>query len=98
MTKARSQQPVGRALRQPGNANTGCVDGADVCELLLAELQARRQRLRKLLRLVWMEVEAAFVDHVLKLLSVHYASTKGLRDFSPIPTFFREKSRRGVAR
>jgi hypothetical protein len=58
MTKARSQQPVGRALRQPGNTNTGCVDGADVCELLLAELQARRQRLRKLLRLVWMEVES----------------------------------------
>ena len=58
MTKARSQQPVRRALRQPGNANTGCVDGADVCELLLAELQARRQRLRKLLRLVWMEVES----------------------------------------
>jgi len=58
MTKARSQQSIGKALRRPGNANTGCVDGADVCELLLAELQARRQRLRKLLRLVWMEVES----------------------------------------
>ena len=58
MTKARSQQSIGKALRQPGNANIGCADGADVCELLLAELQARRQRLRKLLRLVRMEVES----------------------------------------
>ena len=56
MTKARSQQSIRKALRQPGNANIGCADGADVCELLLAELQARRQRLRKLLRLVRMEV------------------------------------------
>ena len=58
MTKSRSQQSVANALRQPGNPNTGCVDGADVCELLLAELQARRERLHKLLHLVRMEVES----------------------------------------
>jgi hypothetical protein len=58
MTKPRSQQSTAKALRQPGNANTRCVDGADVCELLLAELQARRQRLQKLLRLVRLEMES----------------------------------------
>src|ERR1022692_2334189 len=41
-----------------GNANTGSGDGPDAGEPLLAELQPRRQRLRKLLRLVWMEVES----------------------------------------
>jgi hypothetical protein len=58
MTKARSHQPTGKTLRPPQNANTGGVEGDDVCELLLAELQGRRERLRKLLRLVWMEVES----------------------------------------
>jgi ribosomal protein L29 len=58
MTKARSHLPSGKALRQPGSANAGCVEGADVCELLLAELAARRERLRKLLLLVRMEVES----------------------------------------
>jgi hypothetical protein len=58
MTKPRSQQSIAKVLRQPANANTGCVVGAEVCELLLAELQARRQRLQKLLRLVRLEVES----------------------------------------
>lgn len=58
MTKARSHLPSGKALRQPGSANAGGVEGADVCELLLAELAARRERLRKLLLLVRMEVES----------------------------------------
>ena len=58
MTKPRSQQSTAKALRQPGSGNTGCVVGAEICELLLAELQARRQRLQKLLRLVRLEVES----------------------------------------
>jgi hypothetical protein len=58
MTKARYYQPIAEAFRQPGSTNTGPVDVADVCQLLLAELQARRKRLRKLLRLVRMEVES----------------------------------------
>lgn len=58
MTKARCHQPTGKTLRPPGSANAGGVEGADVCELLLAKLEARRERLRKLLRLVRMEVES----------------------------------------
>jgi len=60
MTKARSQQSIDieKALRQPGNVNAACIDSVDVCELLLAELQTRRQRLQKLLRLVCLEAES----------------------------------------
>ena len=58
MTKnARSQQSTGKALRQSGEANMACSQVSEVCELLLAELQARRARLRKLLRLLCTEVE-----------------------------------------
>ena len=57
MTKVRSQESLRKVSRQPGNANTACLDGADACELLLAELEARRKRLQTLLRLVWLEVE-----------------------------------------
>ena len=57
MTKARPQQTTGKALCQPRSANIACAQGADVCELLLAELQARRVKLQKLLHLVWMEAE-----------------------------------------
>ena len=55
MTKSRSQQSIQKALRLPRDANTGGVEGAEVCELLLAELQARRARLEKLLHLVCLE-------------------------------------------
>jgi len=58
MTKAPSHPPTGKTLRQKRNPNAACLEGADVCELLLAELEARRERLRKLLRLVRMEVES----------------------------------------
>jgi hypothetical protein len=57
MTKARPQRPIGKALRQPRSANIACAEGVDVCELFLAELQARRVRLQKLLHLVWLEAE-----------------------------------------
>ena len=54
MTKAGSQQePARKALRQPRNANIVCAKGDDVCELFLAELEARRVRLQKLLKMVW---------------------------------------------
>jgi hypothetical protein len=56
MTKAGSQQePTRKALRQPRSANIVCAKGDDVCELFLAELEARRVRLQKLLRMVWTE-------------------------------------------
>ena len=57
MTKVRSQESLRKVPRQPGNANTACLDGSDACELLLAELEVRRKRLQKLLRLVWAEAE-----------------------------------------
>lgn len=58
MTKARSQQePSRKALRQPRNANIVCAEGDDVCELFLAELEARRVRLQKLLKMVWTQAE-----------------------------------------
>ena len=56
MTKTGSQQePTRKALRQPRSANIVCAKGDDVCELFLAELEARRVRLQKLLRMVWTE-------------------------------------------
>ena len=59
MTKnARSQQSTGKALRQTRDANIACSQVSEVCELLLAELQARRARLRRLLRLLCTEVES----------------------------------------
>lgn len=57
MTKARPQQTTGKALRQPRGANLASAESVDVCELLLAELQAHRLKLQKLLHLVWMEAE-----------------------------------------
>jgi hypothetical protein len=58
MTKARPQEESARrALRQPHSANIVCAKGDDVCELFLAELEARRVRLQKLLRMVWTEAE-----------------------------------------
>ena len=57
VTKAKSQQPRGKATRQPRRADVASDEGGDVCELVLAELQARRVRLRKLLHLLQMEVE-----------------------------------------
>jgi hypothetical protein len=58
MAKARPQQPPTRkALRQPRSANVVYAKGDDVCELFLAELEARRVRLQKLLMLVWTEAE-----------------------------------------
>jgi hypothetical protein len=58
MTKnARSQQSTGKTLRQSRDASIACAEGGDVCELLLAELQDRRVRLKKLLNLLCMELE-----------------------------------------
>ena len=57
MTNARPQQTTGKTLRQPRGVNAASAEGVDVCELLLAELHARRERLQKLLHLVWVEAE-----------------------------------------
>ena len=60
VTKTISQRPTGkttRRTRQPRSADAIIDEGGDVCEQVLAELQARRVRLRKLLRLLRTEVE-----------------------------------------
>ena len=57
MTNRRPQQPTEKASRQLRGANIASAKTVDVCELLLAELQARQVRLRELLHLVWMEAE-----------------------------------------
>ncbi len=54
MTNRKRQEPTEKAPPQTRAANA---ESADVCELLLAELQTRRERLQKLLRLVHMEAE-----------------------------------------
>jgi hypothetical protein len=54
MTKARPEKQTEKAARRPRIASTA-PKGDDACELLLAELQARRVRLRKLLQMVWTE-------------------------------------------
>jgi hypothetical protein len=55
MAKARLQQTTRKASRPPRRANLERPDRDDVYELLLAELEARRVRLRELLQLVWTE-------------------------------------------
>jgi hypothetical protein len=59
VTKAKSQQPLGKAARLPRQPRSTDVasEVGDVCELFLAEMRARRVRLRKLLQLVRIEVE-----------------------------------------
>ena len=55
MTKARPQQPTGKALRQPRSPNIARDESIDVCESLLAELRAHRVRLQRLLHLASMD-------------------------------------------
>jgi hypothetical protein len=58
MAKGKPQQQTARkVLRQPRTANIVCAKGDDVCELFLAELEARRVRLQKLLQMVWTQAE-----------------------------------------
>ena len=57
MTKAKSRQPGGKVPRRQSSADVAGDEGGDVCELVLAELQARRVRLRKLLHLLEVEAE-----------------------------------------
>jgi hypothetical protein len=57
MTNRRPQQSSEKAVRKTRGGNIASAKSADVCELLFAELQARRVRLRELLHLVWMEAE-----------------------------------------
>jgi len=53
MSKMRPQKMS--SLRQARNTKVVPDEGADVCELLVAELQARRVRLQELLSLVFRE-------------------------------------------
>ena len=57
MTNRRTGQSAEKTPRQPRGANLASAENLDVCELLVAELQARRSRLRKLLQLVRTEAE-----------------------------------------
>jgi len=52
MTHPRPQPAKENVLQQPAGANIARAESADACELLFAELEARRVRLRKLLHLV----------------------------------------------
>ena len=57
MTKTETQTEEGSLSRQAHGASAACAEVVDVCELLVAELQARRARLKHLLRLVHTELE-----------------------------------------
>jgi hypothetical protein len=57
-------QPMEDVLHQPRSAKIACADSQDACELLIAELKARRVRLRKLLHLLWLEADSAAARRV----------------------------------
>ena len=57
MTKSKSRQPRGKMPRRQSSADVAGDEGGDVCELVLAELQSRRVRLRKLLHLLEAEAQ-----------------------------------------
>jgi hypothetical protein len=44
-------------FHQPRTANLAGTESPDACDLLIAELEARRLRLENLLHAVWLEVE-----------------------------------------
>jgi hypothetical protein len=52
MTQTPPQPPTENGLHSRRGANIGCAESADACALLVAELEARRVRIRKLLHLV----------------------------------------------
>jgi hypothetical protein len=54
MTKAKPQKQAGKTA-PPARNTKASAEGDDVYELLLAELEARRVRLRQLLQMVWAE-------------------------------------------
>ena len=45
------------ALHRPRSANVAGAESRDACDLLIAELEARRVRLEKLLHSVWLEAD-----------------------------------------
>ena len=55
MTNRRGQEPTEKEPSRTRGGNAASAGSPDVCELLLAELHARRVRLQKLLRLVHLE-------------------------------------------
>ena len=44
-------------LHRPRSVNLADAESSDACELLIAELEARRVRLEKLLHSVWLEAD-----------------------------------------
>jgi hypothetical protein len=64
MKHTRPQQPAEDALRETSGANLACAEGADVCELLIAELEGRRARLQKLLHSLWLEADGVPASRV----------------------------------
>jgi hypothetical protein len=59
MTNPRPQKPTEDILQPPRRGNVAGDQIPDACELLIAELEARRVRLQQLLRLVRLEAESA---------------------------------------
>ena len=49
---------------RPRSANIAGAESPDACELLIAELEARRVRLEKLLHSVWLEVDGVAARRV----------------------------------
>lgn len=58
------QQPAEDVPPPPRCAKVACQESPDACELLIAELEARRVRLQHLLRLVRLEAESAIARRV----------------------------------
>ena len=52
------------ALHRPRSAKLAGAESSDACEWLLAELEARRVRLEKLLHSVWLEADQAAARRV----------------------------------
>jgi hypothetical protein len=49
---------------RPRSANVAGAESSDACDLLIAELEARRVRLENLLRAVWTEADTVAVRRV----------------------------------
>ena len=58
MTDKRPQQLMEDGWHRPRSANIASAESPDACELLIAELEARRVRLENLLHSVWLEADS----------------------------------------
>jgi predicted metalloenzyme YecM len=64
MTKATSLQKPSQAPRKKREANSAGASQVNACEMLVAELEARRERLQHLLAMVHLEARRVTATHV----------------------------------